>query len=170
MIYRALNLWKKKFEKRSKNQQFIDMSLLFNGGKYKWGKETLEEVDCSGLISAVLKLMGHPIRTTANEFMIKFFTKITNFHYEEGKLKLVFFVSRDSYDSPSGTRLAGQARHVAILVGDGILFHAVSPTVRFETLASAEARYDTSNVVVREVDWDAIEKDDGKYAFDPELQ
>ena len=170
MIYRALNLWKKKFEKRSEDQQFMDLALLFFGGKYKWGAENMEHVDCSGLISAILTLMGYPIRTTADEFMTKFFTKETTFDFDPNTVKVVFFVAKESYSSPSGNRLAGLARHISVLVGNGVVLHAVPPVVKFEKLKTAQNRYDTSNMIVREIDWEVIKNDKGKYAYDPELQ
>ena len=166
MIFRALNLFRKKFDKRTREEQFKDLALLYFGGKYTWGREVPEEVDCSGLICGVLTLMGYPIRVSADELMRKFFNKDD----EKSNLKLVFFVSKEAYDTPSGNRLAGIARHVSILIGDDILYHAVSPRVRFESLDVAKKRYDTSSVVIKSVNWEAIEAEDGKYAIDPELQ
>ncbi len=170
MKYRALNLWRKKFDKRSEDEQFLDLALLFYQGQYTWGKENLEKVDCSGLISGVLALMGYPIRTTADDFMKRFFTKKTSYTYRPNVVKAVFFVSKDNYQTPSGEKQAGNARHVGILIGEGIIFHAVSPLVCFERLKAVQERYDSSDMVIKEIDWDAIKADEGKYAYDVELQ
>ena len=66
--------------------------------------------------------------------------------------------------------MAGFAKHVALLVGDGVVFNAVQPYAKFEMLEEVKERYDTSDMVVRELDWNAVVNDGGKYAFDPDLQ
>ena len=170
MIYRAINLWKKKYELRSKAEQFVDLTLLFNGTDYGWGKENMSQCDCSGLISSVLALMGYPIRTTAESFRKNFFTIETNYKFDPMKVKAVFFVAKESYSTQSGNRLEGQAKHVGILVGDNIVFSATHPKAQFETIEAITQRYDTSDRIIRELDWLAVEKDEGRYAFDPELQ
>jgi len=170
MIFRALNLWKKKFEKASDNEQFKQLALMYYGGKYTWGKETLEEVDCSGLICGVLTLMGYPIRVTADELMTKFFNKdVEDQMYDEDNVKLVFFIAKDSYSSQAGNRLAGRAKHVGILMGDNVMYHAVDPYVCFEQLDDVIRRYDTSIMVMKGINWDAIKTEGGKYGLDPEL-
>ena len=166
MIYRALNLFKKKFDKRTESERFKDLALLYYGGKYTWGREVPEEVDCSGLMCGVLTLMGYPIRVDADTLMTKFFNKDAY----ENDLQLVFFVAKDSYDSPSGTRLAGRARHVGILIGKDITFHARSPRATFETLEAVRERYDTSDMLIKSVNWEAIKSEDGHYGLDIELQ
>ena len=168
MIFRAINLWKKKFEKRSENEQFKDLALLYYGGKYKWGREVPEEVDCSGLICGVLTLMGYPIRVTANELMLEFFNEEPDFNKDD--IKLVFFVSNEAFGSISGNRLAGQARHVGILMDNYIILHATEPKVCLEELELIELRYKDSEMVIKSVNWDAIKSARGLYGLDPELQ
>jgi len=170
MIFRALNLWRRKEEKRSLSQRFMDTALLYSGTKYGWGKENLQEVDCSGLVSGAFILNGFPIRTTANEFLTKFFTIKTDMKFEDDKVKAIFFVAKENYNTPSGDRLAGYARHVGLLVGDGVIFSAVNPYAKFERIDTIEDRYDSSDMIVRELDWNAVVNDGGKYAFDPDLQ
>lgn len=170
MRFRALNLWKKKVERQVWDKQFVDLALMFNGVKYGWGKENLKEVDCSGLISAVLNFMGFPIRTTADEFLKRFFTQKTDWNYDPSTLKAVFFVAKTNYSTPSGDRLAGFARHVGVLVGDGIIINAVEPYTKLEILGEVKKRYNSSTCIIRELDWEAVEADNGKYAFDPDLQ
>ena len=169
MRYRALNLWKKKVDSESIAKQFIDLSLLFNGVKYGWGKENMEEVDCSGLISGVLNLMNYPIRQTADGFLQHFFTKSTDWSFDPEKIKAVFFVARADYKTPGGNRLEGVAKHVALLVGHGAILNAVMPYTKIEILTDVRQRYEESDCVIKELDWEKIQKDEGTYAFDPEL-
>ena len=169
MEYRALSLFKKKGTKESLGRQFIDLALMFNGVPYGWGKENLEEVDCSGLFSTSLLFMGFPIRETAEGFRQKFFTKETTFQFDPDKVKAIFFVSRDSYDTPSGTRIKGRARHIGLLVGNNVIFHAIRPYARFEELSKVIKRYDTSDIIIREIDWDKVKESKFEYSFDKEL-
>ncbi len=170
MRYRALNLFKKKVESEARAKQFLDLTLLFNGVKYGWGKENMNRVDCSGLVSAVLNFMGFPIRTTADEFKNKFFTKKTNWTFEPNKVKGIFFVAKEDYSTQSGNRLAGHAKHIAILVGEGVIINAVMPYTKIEILDEVKKRYSDADCIIKELNWEAVEQDKGKYAFDEDLQ
>lgn len=170
MKYRALNLWRKKLDTRQKSEQFMDYALLFNGTPYKWGQETMRGVDCSGLFSACFTFMGYPIRTTADDFYNRFFIKETTPEFNDLKVKAVFFIAKDNYNVKGTDRLAGSARHIALLVGDGVVFNAVHPCAKFELLKDVEERYENSDAVIRGLDWEAVQKDDRKYVFDAELQ
>ena len=106
--FRFYSLLKEKIDDASETEKFKLYALGFATAPYRWGRESLDGTDCSGLISGVLMFMGYSIRTTAD-----FFYKAMVDRSSVDGIKMVFFV--DEKDD---------AKHVGFYISDDIIMHA----------------------------------------------
>jgi cell wall-associated NlpC family hydrolase len=103
--------------------------------------------------------MENPIRVTATDLMNKVFTKKTDGSYVKDTIKAGFLVAKHDYDTPSGVRPKGTARHVGILYGDGLFLHASHPRgTLIEDISKVRDIYYEKDCqfVWKELDWDAL--------------
>lgn len=130
-MIRALSLFKEKVDNMNRVDQFMALKNLYEGARYKLGKENLEETDCSGLICGILTFMGNKIRINADNIK-NILTIEDNSMYDEAKVKLMFFLDKE-----------GVAKHVGIICPNGLLFHSSSPNgARYEALRVVNRRYE----------------------------
>lgn len=111
---------------RVNTKQFVKDALDLVGAKYSWGDEELTAVDCSGTLRYAFNQQGLVFDLTADGFLKQLFTEPCTRNDETNPkvLKAVFYVSDKEYDTPSGPRPAGVARHVTIVVGEYVVLHA----------------------------------------------
>lgn len=172
-IIRALSLWREKYENSSMEEKFHLLSYLYLDSEYVWGREGLSQSDCSGLVCGILTFLGYPIRITATGLMNTVFKKETNSDYVKGLIKAVFYVADEDYDTPSGTRPKGTARHVALLESEDLLIHSSYPRgTGFSTMDDLQKHYlaKGASPVWRVLDWEALANYEGEvYGLDEEL-
>ena len=126
-VIRALSLWREKYSTTCKEDQFKLYTLLFANAPYTWGAENILETDCSGLICGPLILMGHEIRITADQILMK----LTKLHGTPKDVGLVFFMDGED-----------KATHCGILISPTVVMHASGTRgVVIESLESVVAEY-----------------------------
>ena len=172
-IIRGLSLWREKYAMSSREEQFRLVASLFLDSPYVWGSENVLRTDCSGLVCGAFTIMGHPLRITATDLYKSVFTKDTNEKYEKEKVKAAFLLAKHPYDTQSGRRDKGTARHVGIIYGEDLLLHATYPAGTIvETIDRVRSSYSRKDceMVFRELDWDALKEMEGEvYGLDTEL-
>ena len=172
-ILRAMTLWREKYEKADREEKVRLIAYLYLDAPYVWGAEAPGETDCSGLVCGIFTFMGNPIRVTATSLMNDVFLKDTDEKYEEGKIKAGFLVANNDYDTPSGRRPAGNARHVGLLYGDDLFLNASYPRgTIIEEVGKVREKYRERDctMVFKELDWDALAKMKGQtYGLDTDL-
>ena len=172
-VLRAMTLWREKYEKSSRYEQFWLLAYLYLDAPYVWGKEVPGETDCSGLVCGIFTFMGNPIRVTATSLMNDVFLTETDGIYEEGTIKAGFLVANNDYHTPSGKRPAGTARHVGLLYGENLFLHASFPRgTAVEELEKVRRRYEEMDcsMIFKELDWCALKKMEGQtYGLDEDL-
>lgn len=172
-IIRALSLWREKYERASREEKVRLLAFLYLDAPYVWGAESPGGTDCSGLLCGIFTFMDNPIRVTATDLMNKVFTEEVTGEYVPSVIKAGFLVANRDYETPSGMRDAGTARHVGLMYGEGLFLHATSPAgVVVETIASVRDRYYERDCRLewRQLDWDALASMKGEtYGLDEEL-
>lgn len=154
-------------------QRYRAVGSFFVGSPYIWGAENPQGADCSGLISGALMGSGYNIRVTANDFLDKVFTK-ESFKYDSDEIQAVFYVTNKEYDTPDGKRPKNIARHVVMLVGDGVVINANSyrNIIEYRTLDELDAIFEDEDCysVIRTLDPREATKMQGQvYGLDKEL-
>ena len=160
-MLRALSLFKEKVEDMNRVDQFMAFKNLFEGAKYKMGKENLVEADCSGVICGILTFMGNKIRINADNIK-EILTIPDNAMYDPAKVKLMFFLNEE-----------GEAKHVGIICPNGLLFHSSYPNgARYEALRAVNRRYEDKGLTPHTamLDFSKVDMNTGLvYDLDAEL-
>ncbi len=168
-----MSLWREKYELATNEEKVRLIAYLYLDAPYVWGSEAPGGTDCSGLICGIFTFMGNPIRITATDLMKKVFIKETDATYEKGTIKAGFLVANNDYDTPDGIRLAGTARHVGLLYGEGLFLHATFPAGTIvEKISDVRDTYyeRDARLVWKELDWEALREMKGEtYGLDQEL-
>jgi lipoprotein Spr len=122
-----------------KNQSFVDTAMLYRGVPYRWAGMSSRGVDCSGLVSLVLK--SHGVEAPHNASRLYNLGRPVPFE-ELRSGDLVFFTSR------------GKAvGHVGIYIGDGKFIHASSRSGRVTVNSLNEKYYKQHYVGAKRVEW-----------------
>lgn len=123
-----------------KNHSFVDTAMLYRGVPYRWAGMSSRGVDCSGLVSLVLKSHGVAAPHNAARLYDNVGTAVAFEDLQAGDL--VFFQSR------------GKAvGHVGIYVGDGKFIHASSRSGRVTVNSLSEKYYKRHYVGAKRVEW-----------------
>jgi cell wall-associated NlpC family hydrolase len=122
-----------------KNQSFVDTAMLYRGVPYRWAGMSSRGVDCSGLVSLVLK--SHGVEAPHNAARLyNLGTSVLFDDLQSGDL--VFFASR------------GKAvGHVGIYIGDAKFIHASSRSGRVTVNSLSEKYYKQHYVGAKRVEW-----------------
>lgn len=122
-----------------KNQSFVDTAMLYRGVPYRWAGMSSRGMDCSGLVSLVLK--SHGVKAPHNA--ARLYNLGTSVLFEDLRPgDLVFFTSR------------GKAiGHVGIYIGDGKFIHASSRSGRVTVNSLSEKYYKQHYVGAKRVEW-----------------
>lgn len=160
-MIRALSLFRERYEKLNRVEQFMVLKNLYEGASYVMGEENIERTDCSGLICGVLTLMGNEIRINANDIK-NLLTIPDNIMYDPLKIKLLFYVNDEK-----------EAKHVGIICPNSILFHSSHPNgARFESIRAVNSRYKDRGLTphVAMLDFTKVDENTGLiYGLDEEL-
>jgi len=138
---------------------------FFAGIPYGWGKENLWESDCSGLVCAVLFIMGYDIRVSADHLYHHVFIKPVTKYAARDRIMAVFYIDKDS----------GKCTHVAPVLENYILLNAET-TIQEKTARTVRLYFEIRNhrAEWRQLDWKALEdlSLSGKYVYslDPQLE
>lgn len=173
MIEVFTKMFMEKLAQMTNEQRYRAVGAFFVGSTYEWGKENPQGADCSGLVSGALMASGYNIRVTADDFINKVFTEEA-YSYDKDKIQAVFYITKKPYDTPDGQRPAGIARHVVMLVGDGVVINANS----FKNVIEYRTLEDIDNIfldedcysTIRSLDPEKARKMQGTvYGLDKEL-
>ena len=164
---------RRQFERMSEADKFTYFLLLQFGSPYGWGNENPERSDCSGAVCmALFAATGLLIRTTADDLLNRFFTKINP---RQGDIRAVFYVTKKNKKHGDRMVTAGTATHIAGFVDDGIILNSQTPYARVRRINEVSAWYQREGheVLVRGLDRDALIRlaGEGKtvYGLDPEF-
>lgn len=107
-------IFKKRYEQASQPERWRMLTRFFAGLPYGWGKENLLESDCSGLVCAVLYIMGYDIRVSADFLYKRIFTKKVTRYTDREKIMAVFYIEKET----------GRCTHVAPVLENYIVLNA----------------------------------------------
>jgi hypothetical protein len=119
-------------------------AMLFAYSRYGWGDEEVGSADCSGAVCGALNMIGYPIRVTADA-LSKHWSEKRRAGERAEVGDLVFWYQED-----------GQATHVAVIVGQGVLLNARPGGAVLEWLADEVERRKNVRWQVHEVRFEQL--------------
>jgi len=151
-LARLLPYVRRKLVMASRPAAFRHFAMLLLGASYELGRENLFETDCSGTICWPLFCLGYRIRMTAEDLAGRLFI-----HHGDAE------AVQDYYDRVLAVfyQRAGRVRHVAPIVGRGVVLDAVEPSqpVQLKALEPVVRWYTAHGygIFIRQIEWRMVE-------------
>ena len=159
------NFLKNRYNQAAMPDRWRMLLRFFAGIPYGWGKENLVESDCSGLVCAVLYIMGYNIRVSADFLYNRVFTKKITSHTARNKIMAVFYIEKET----------GHCSHIAPVLENYIVLNA-EKIIQEKTARSVRLYFEAIGYrdVWRELDWHSLENialsGNYVYSLDPQLE
>jgi len=160
-----IHVLKARYEEADMPERWRILLRFFAGIPYGWGKENLWESDCSGIVCAVLFIMGYDIRVSADFLYQRIFTKPVSRYTARDRIMAVFYIDKES----------GKCTHVAPVLENYIVLNA-ELVLQEKTARTVRLYFEARDhrAEWRELDWKALEDISlaGKhvYGLDPQLE